>query len=246
MNARGPQWGVSFRGESVTDVASWQSAVGGLRAASHSQGDNEFFKWLAGDPNIRWVTFLNSLNVASTSPLLRCLGAPANVLAALRSLNINVLAVWHVTCDNLALATSNAGQAEYWRERWELYRWFYLGGRFLAANGVREIEIYNEPDIDAGSCLTAAIWADEYRVRALALRHAYADFASWSGRAAPLTLVGPPASSPRYDPGSFAAQAVAGIHSIFPSGSSPSWWNQNGCVAPRGEQHDVARQLQIH
>ena len=161
-------------------------------------------------------------------PLLACSGNPTDNLPALREAGFKVLALWHVTCKNIALKTQDRDQAGYWEERWELYRWMYLGGRFLASNDINDIELYNEPNIDP--CVISESWLDEVRVRSVALQDAYADHSSWSQRSIKPTLIVPPMSAPVFEGGrgtpSYGRLAVQDVHTKFPSlENDPNWWN---------------------
>jgi hypothetical protein len=68
------------------------------------------------------------------------------------------------------------------------YRLFYIGGRWMAQRGVGTIELYNEPDKDT-DCLTPTAWADDVRVRSLAVQDAFSD-----SYARPPTLIAPTTS----------------------------------------------------
>ena len=212
---------------------SWQDAVDELRHAASSPGQSDIFDWIEGDESVRWSQFKNTLTGDAFAgktkpPLLACSGNPTDNLPALREAGFKVLALWHVTCKNIALKTQDRDQAGYWEERWELYRWMYLGGRFLASHDVTDIELYNEPNLDA--CLTSEIWLDEVRVRSVALQDAYADHSSWSQRSIKPTLIVPPMSAPVFEGGrgtpSYGRLAVQDVHTKFPSlENDPNWWN---------------------
>jgi hypothetical protein len=138
-------------------------------------------------------------------------------------MGIRTMAVWQVDCTALDLHSQDATAPAYWAERWELYRLFYVGGRFMARYGVRDVEIYNEPDL--APCMTPAKWRDHYRIRSMAVQHAYADFSDREG--GPLVrpnMVGPPTAASRWEE-ALDGVAVGGVHELFPSGTNTSWYN---------------------
>lgn len=142
VDSRDPkQWGVSFTGQDVINEDVWRGAVASVRSVSNAPGEPNFLDWLAVEPSIRWSSFLKSLREPSGAEFLRCLGTPERILAQLNAMKVRILVVWHVTCKNLLLSEMDSSSAEYWRQRWELYRWFYAGGRFLADSKVKNIEL---------------------------------------------------------------------------------------------------------
>lgn len=126
-------------------------------------------------------------------------------------MGLSPVVIWQVQCDSLQLTTFSDTTPEFWRERWELYRWVYLGGRFLANLGVTDLEIFNEPDID--ECMTGPKWEDHYVIRTKAFQDAYRD----AGKR--LNLIGPPMSSPKVDT-TYAGYALKNKKATFPSGSN--------------------------
>lgn len=230
-------WGSGFFGKiSVTDQTTWSAAVDQLRQASSSPGQPNIFDWIQTDETVRWSQFVRTLtrdNPSDTGQLpqsMICSGNPTENIPNLQAAGFDILALWHVTCKNLQLKSSDRNSQVYWQERWELYRWFYLGGRFFAQNNIKNIELYNEPDNDP--CLNDKTWLDEVRVRSLALQQAYIDNKSWSGGqslSAP-NLICPPMSSPKFDTGTagsaYGRLAVQDIHTQFPALTSVStYWN---------------------
>ena len=221
-----PSWGRSFHANvPVNSVGSWLAAVKFLRAASSKPGDPEFFEWLQRDKSAPWDTLVASLTVRKAdSPAYKLTGSPAFVLQQLRALGIRAMAVWNVDCGEFDFSTMDPKSRAYWGERWELYRLFYLGGRFMAANGVRDVELYNEVDHDAAECMTPAKWRDHYRIRSMALQNGYADFSSQAGRAVEPNIAGPPTASTTFSQ-AYDGAAIERTHELFPSGFSAAWHN---------------------
>jgi hypothetical protein len=230
-------WGSSFFGKTVvSDQTTWNTAVQELRQASSSPGQPNIFEWIQTDETVRWSQFVRTLTreqpegKAGPIPQSRiCSGNPTENLPTLQAAGFTILGIWHVTCKNLPLKTLDRNSPEYWKERWELYRWFYLGGRFFAQNTIKDIELYNEPDRDL--CLNDKSWLDEVRVRSLALQQAYQDHSSWesSGTIVP-TLICPPMSAPRFQTGTggsaYGRLAVLDIHTQFPQLATVlTYWN---------------------
>lgn len=233
ISGKSDSWGRSFGGGTqVTSQGTWQEAVDELRQASSSPNAPNILDWvMKTNPEVKWDFFKRTLEQQppeKLGPIQYCAGNPTDNLKSLRNKGYHVLALWHITCKNLPLSTTNRGSTEYWTERWELYRWFYLGGRFLASNGVNDIELYNEPNDD--DCLSAEVWLDEVRVRGLALQDAYADHKQWSGQSVAINLIVPPMSAPRLDSGNgglaFGKLAIDDVHTKFPGlEKSATWWN---------------------
>lgn len=235
-------WGSSFFGKTVvTDQATWKTAVDELRQASSSPGQPNIFNWIQTDETVRWSQFVRTLTRDNPGDQIKaplpqsmiCSGNPTENIPNLQAAGFKVLALWHVTCKNLPLKSSDRTSPEYWKERWELYRWFYLGGRFFAQNNIQDIELYNEPDNDP--CLNDKIWSDEVRVRGLALQDAYLDFNSWKGGQGSIipNLICPPMSAPKFDTGTggsaYGRLAVQDIHTLFPElTSDKEYWNSRG------------------
>lgn len=233
ITGKSASWGQSFSGGTqVSSEGTWQEAVDELRKASSNPNAPRIMDWvIETNPGVKWDFFRRTLErqePEKLGPIQYCAGNPTDNLKTFRAKNYHVLALWHVTCKNLPLSTNSRGAGEYWAERWELYRWFYLGGRFLASNGVSDIELYNEPNDDA--CLDLEGWLDEVRVRGLALQDAYADHRQWSGESISLNLIVPPMSAPRLDSGNgglaFGKLAIDDVHTKFPGlEKSATWWN---------------------
>jgi hypothetical protein len=229
-------WGRSFYGKTdVFDQTSWKTAVQELRSASSSPGAPDIFTWIQGDETVRWSQFVRTLTrdnpddqAGPLPPSMICSGNPTTNIPKLQAAGFKVLGLWHVTCKNLAIKTEDRNSPEYWKGWWEMYRWFYLGGRFFAQNNVVDVELYNEPDNDP--CLDDKIWLDEARVRSIALQNAYQDYSSWSSKTVVPNLICPPMSAPRFDTGTggsaYGRLAVLDIHTQFPElAKIPTYWN---------------------
>ncbi|KAG7670215.1 hypothetical protein KSW81_008350 [Nannochloris sp. 'desiccata'] len=231
-------WGSSFFGKTVvTEQASWDTAVQELRQASSSPGQPDIFDWIQTDQTVRWSQFVRTLTrdnpdeqAAQLPQSMICSGNPTQNLPNLQAAGFSILGIWHVTCKNLPLKSLDRNSPEYWKERWELYRWFYLGGRFFAQNNIKDIELYNEPDNDP--CLSGKAWLDDMRVRSLALQHAYRDYSLWSSGKSKIVpnLICPPMSAPKFDIGiggtAYGKLAVLDIHTQFPELATIStYWN---------------------
>lgn len=143
INARGPAWGTSFSGADVSSQAAFDAAVAQLRGASSSPGSPDIFAWIQLDTSVRWSQFVDTLTQPSVSDITKCTSNPQATLDGLRSVGMPALVVLGPTCANIQLTSTATGSADWWRERWELYRWMYLLGRFSAGSGVQEIELYN-------------------------------------------------------------------------------------------------------
>ena len=190
----GDQFGVDFDGNPVVDQDSWLSAVSSLRNQTTPR-EIDFFEWLDGQKPINWTLILKTLNTTSTnSPYLAQSGNPASTVFKLIANNYNVVALWDIRCNSLPFQSFNTSDPMYWRERWEQYRLYYIGGRWMSFYRVPEIELYNEPDHDT-TCMTPAAWADTSRIISQALQDGYKDTALNGYDAIPLTLYAPASAS---------------------------------------------------
>ena len=219
-------WGRSWGGVKVTTQATWEAAVAELRAGSNSPGDPDIWTWIKSDETVRWSEFIRSLMDIPTQPgatEVDCGGKLANVLPELRAAGYRVLAIWHITC-NTPVKEMSAATAEYWMQRWELYRWVYLGARMFAQGGVMDVELYNEPD--KKTCITKEQWIDEVRIRSVAIQNAYADASLYYNDASLVpTLIAPPTGGPTFEVGSYSHLAVQDVHAKFPGGAVDPLWN---------------------
>ena len=184
------QFGLAFGGAAVDSVDAWLAAVAEVRSVSKAPGDPDFLAWLPSHTPVAWKALLAQLKPTMRASGLYQVGDVAQGIRDLLDQNYNVVAVWDVRCRNLAYTTTDAADPEYWKERWETYRLFYLGGRWLARAGATAVELYNEPDKDF-DCLDGPRWVDDVRIRALALRDAYADHSALTGRQLTPYLIAP-------------------------------------------------------
>ena len=198
QSVHGSQFGLSFTGAAVESQDAWLAAVAEVRAVSKAPGDPEFLDWLPSHTAVGWDLIFMYLNTTLNSASMAQIGNPMYVLNSLRTQRYNVLAVWDVRCRNLAYTTTDPADPEYWKERWETYRLFYLGGRWLARTGATAVELYNEPDKDL-DCIDGARWVDDVRIRAQAMRDAYADYNSLTGDSLAPNLMAPTTANPWSD-----------------------------------------------
>lgn len=183
------QFGRDFQGVMVTDRTKWLAAVNHLRTA---RGGTNFFTWLTTSPRTDitdWQILIDRLTTTqSDSTLNRALGNSDNTISELGARGISILAQWSVTCSNFDpdwVFTSTSTSQDFWRQFWEMYRWFYIGGQFLASRNVDFVALYNEPNIK--DCEAADVYLHNFRVRSQAIQEAYAD----AGKSKP-TIVVPP------------------------------------------------------
>jgi hypothetical protein len=194
LEAHGSQFGRSFAGARVESADAWRAAVAEVRAVSAAPGAPDFLAWLEARPEIGWAKLLAYLHTTMVGASMAQVGNPAHALARLRAGGYQTMAVWDVRCRNLRFTSTNPAAAEYWRERWEMYRLFYVGGRWLAANEVTNVELYNEPDKDL-DCIDAPRWADDLRIRSQALQDGYADHNARTGARLVPFLIAPTGAS---------------------------------------------------
>ena len=194
MNSGG-QWGLSFGGADAASADAWRAAVAEVRAASAAPGARAFLTWLREHGPIKWDSLFAPLLITSATPGVGQAGNPAYALKKFVAEGYKVVVMWDVRCKHLAYTSLDPAAAEYWRERWETYRLFYVGGRWLANTGVTNVELYNEPDKDV-ACIDGPRWVDDARIRAQALRDAYADHSAQSGKWLAPYLVGPSTATP--------------------------------------------------
>lgn len=173
----GDQFGQSFSNNSVDSKLAYQIAVQEIRSISFTRGDPSFIDWLRIQPGINWLAVINNFQFTSNSPFIP--HSQSVTLTNLQKRNYETLALWDIRCDRLPLTITDRDDPEYWMERWELFRLFYLGGRHMALLGTKNLELYNEPDHDA--CEGPDTWIDDYRIRSSALRDAFADHSTWKG-----------------------------------------------------------------
>lgn len=67
----------------------------------------------------------------------------------------NIMAMWHVTCNNIAFTTGDPANPEYWKVAWEIYRWvrpLFLHSTYMTRMG-RCI-----PNVSVNLILCSFIW----------------------------------------------------------------------------------------
>lgn len=101
-------------------------------------------------------------------------GNPDRYIRDIQKAGYDIMVLWDFRCNSFEFRQTDPAFPEYWMERWELYRFNYIGGRWLAERNITHIELYNEPDKD-DDCITPAIWEDDVRIRSMALQDAFAD-----------------------------------------------------------------------
>jgi len=195
-----PNFGKDLSGKEVSSRADYIAAIETLRTpAGHDRQSSgqfavpiKFREW-------------ERLDQPRTG-VYEALGAPSDIFRQLRAKGIRALLVLQLTCataTRFTLKVTDGGVAEYWGERWELYKYAYYMGVWAHDRAVENVEIYNEPNLDAGrdGCSSVnATWFDNASIRSEALQAAYSD----RQREAPqqpavrVTIIGPPMSSPNY------------------------------------------------
>lgn len=228
----GNQYGISFQQQTVTDKQSWLDAVAYTRSVSNSPSEPSFFNWLRiNNPQIKWDQLLKNLNTTFTSPVLGQVGNPQYVMRQLQLRNYLASSIWNVRCRNLDLQTSDSGDPEYWKRRWEMYRLFYFGGWWMAQQGVDYIELYNEPDLDK-ICEKPELWVDDVRIRSQALQSAYSDYSSWSSTKASLVIAAPTTAAAWSD--GYSNTVLTSMNTPFPSDQPDSGFTLANvcCCAP--------------
>jgi len=187
MNARyGNQFGVSFAGVRVDSLEAYRAAVDDLRARARGKGETPATTWIAeSHPAVYWEQLFWPLSRPATGVMLMQTGVPEEYLPKLRARGVKVVAVYDLDCIELAFESTDGRDPAYYEERWEQYRLMYLGGLWMAEQGIVDIELYNEPDKDR--CIRdEATYVETMQINSAAFREAAADL----GRPVP-TLIAP-------------------------------------------------------
>lgn len=184
--AYGNQFGLDFSGVPVVDVEAYKSAVKGLRSGP---GNGRFFDWLDKNPQVDWPRILQRLSTTDEG-ISGAYGNPDRYIRDLQSNGYDIMALWDARCNTMDLNTTDPNDPEYWKERWELYRINYFGGRWFAERNIVEIELYNEPDKNPG-CMNGEKWVDDVRIRSRAMQDAFADHNRSAGKELVPHLIGP-------------------------------------------------------
>ena len=223
QNKYGNQFGLDFDGNQVINADSFANAITNLRAQSTPR-KVDFFNWLESHQAINWTAILTTLNTTTSDIRKRQGGNAAWALFNLGARDYDVMALWDIRCNALPFQSFDASEPMYWAERWEEWRLFYIGGRWMSKYRVKMLELYNEPDHDT-YCMTPERWADSSRIRADALRAGYVDTAANGYDLIPLKLYGP-ASAGSY-PTKLAPVSVLldQMHKHFPSNDTDDSYN---------------------
>jgi hypothetical protein len=211
-------FGVAFGGAPVTSREAFLAAVAELRGQAPADRD-AFFRWLFAQPGPNWRGLIEGRMSSipdNNKPFSAQDGSPAARLGALRDGGYATMALWDLRCANLAYKSADPTDPEYWRERWETYRFSYVGARFLDGFGVAAVELYNEPDRDY-ACLDPPRYVDDVRVRSTAMQASWAD----AGARAP-ALAAPTTSSPAVP--ILTAPLLAALRRPFPDDADAPGW----------------------
>ena len=175
------------------DAETYSYAVSQLRGAP---GDTPFFEWLYSVPTNDWAFVFKRVSSNNNNGIDGVTQSDGRdkTFADLAANGIEVLGLWDVRCYVLALRVTDPAKLDYWRERWEMYRLNYIGGRWLADQKIKSVELYNEPDGNTG-CLNATFWRDDVRIRSQAMQDAYVDQSAQSGVQLTPYIVGPTTTS---------------------------------------------------
>lgn len=169
------QFGKDFSGRTVGSKEGWLAAVNELRSSPKGQG--QFWDWLHSKESVDWRSMLAHLDDHGTNPQNGQVGSHDYYIRRLKDEGYRVMALWDIRCRNLEYTSVIPSTPEYWMERWETYRWFYIGGRWFAERGVDDVELYNEPDKDKKDrgCTDGLRLKDDIRIRSQAMQDAYED-----------------------------------------------------------------------
>ena len=144
-------------------------------------------------------------------------GNPDRYIKDVISGGYDILAMWDVRCNSFDLTSIDPNDPEYWRERWEMYRINYFGGRWFAERSITTMELYNEPDKNPGNvaCMDPTKWVDDVRIRSQALQDAFGDHNTVRGTNLQPRLVGPTLTV--YWRTSYSEPMFRLMHTPFPS-----------------------------
>lgn len=171
----GNQFGKSFGNKDVKTIQEYISAIDEMRTRVRGQAKTiKIADFLAKHKAIKWPELMKRLSEPSTGITLAQNGVPEDFMKTLAEEKYDAMAVWDLDCSEIEFRAVDKFHPEYYPERWETYRLMYIGGAWMAEQGITEIELYNEPDKD--SCLNSVRWLDDVRIKSQALQDAYADF----------------------------------------------------------------------
>lgn len=172
----GAAFGKDLNGNMVTSGAAYTAAVAQLRTPA---GHNSATAGASYSNPPNFAAYNNALaSVDTTSPSGNSIQAQVQ---ALWGLGIEPLVVQWAPCGSFNLTVFTESDPSYWPERWELYKQQYVLGVWAWTNGVRKIEWWNEPDLNAGCiaydnpAIGASQWLHYYLIQTSALRHSFAD-----------------------------------------------------------------------
>ena len=141
-NARyGNQFGVSFAGVPVGSLGAYRAAVDDLRARARGKGETPATTWIAqSHPAVYWEQLFWPLSQPATGVMLMQTGVPEEYLPKLRARGVKVVAVYDLDCSELAFESTDGRDPAYYEERWEQYRLMYLGGLWMAEQGIVDVD----------------------------------------------------------------------------------------------------------
>jgi hypothetical protein len=167
-HCRASVWGTDLAGAPVVDANSFWQAAAQLRSpAGHLPTQAGWAAW-TNPPRI--PEFQLNMNTTSSGISL----SMAAGVAAYRAVGIEPLLVDWLTCTNFAFSTLDPNTPAYWQEHFELYKHQYIAAQWAFAAGVRKIEFWNEPDLNA-PCITYRSWLEHYTLQSRAIQDAFAD-----------------------------------------------------------------------
>jgi hypothetical protein len=203
----GPYWGYDLtKTYKVVNVTTYQTAVAALRTPA---GHNPFQSatsgpgFLAYPPPHDLIDF-NNRQMITGDYNYQISGATATVINTTSiTLGFRPLVVDHLGCGSFSFSTLDPGNATYWTEHWELYKFSYAAAMWMWKYNITKAEVHNEPDLSSNNAcmdptdpstfpaswntayssannVTASYyatqyWADYFSVRSVAHQDAYAD-----------------------------------------------------------------------
>jgi len=222
MQEFGDQYGKSFSGAVVDSADSFLNAVDDFRAkVRNTPGGKSIVDALSENTKeIEWSIVLNRLSELSTGSELQQQGIPIQYLRKLRDRGVKVVAVWDVDCLEVPFESSDASFPPYFGERWELYRTIYVGGAWMAEQGIDHVELANEPD--KSKCMSPSRWKDSVRIKSKAIQDAFIDYNARLNVNIIPEIIAPSTASAWHD--DYSNMTIDNMKKPFPDGSSdPNW-----------------------
>jgi hypothetical protein len=208
-NVTGTSYGLSLSGVAVGTQDQWLAAVAELRTPEGHDPANT-----AWAQPIQWADYANNLLNRYQDPTIS-FTADIQVLA---SLGMEPELILPGLCSSLSFipnfASEDISTPQYWLERWELYRIIYVIGYLASINGVKGIEIHNEPDaavLSARCGMNVNDWFDYLTISSAAVRAAYAD------QGMTVSLKAGPFAQNGYSAGSLAVMTGQSAYLQFPT-----------------------------